>query len=424
MRRISKDDYELLEKIGRGSFATVYRAVNRRNAEVCAIKKISPTHHDIAALLAEITILSDCADCEYIVKLIRSELINKEICIYMEYCRGGSVKDAMRHIGTALNQSQIITIISHVLRGLDFLHCKSMIHRDVKAANILLNEEGMAKLGDLGIASDCSDGSAMLKMVGTALWMPPEVIDQKPSTGSAIDIWSLGITILEMADGNPPYSELDRASAWKRITDPSIAPPTFRDPESCSRELVELTEACLQKDASRRWTARSLLNHDIFNECNATASANRNIIRDLVKEVCIKRIDNESETNLRYLLKNLSKENVTILNIMDKATDGTKAVKVDGYRDTSRNMQAELDGLIKTSSELYKNIEATYKELKDMETKRLEASRQLNDQKEKFKRNSERAKHLEDQLKKVKSKEEAYIKSGLNNSHQFNHDVL
>ena len=125
----------------------------------------------------------------------------------MEYCAGGSVIDLIKAAGLQ-NEEFIATVIEGTLRGLEYLHGNKKIHRDVKAGNILLDEYGNVKLADFGVSAELIDTLAHKDtVIGTPFWMSPEVIS-KSKYNNKTDIWSLGITAIEMAEGQPPYSHI------------------------------------------------------------------------------------------------------------------------------------------------------------------------------------------------------------------------
>lgn len=335
----SEDVYEILNQIGRGSYGSVYKAIDRRTGDICAIKKI-PTKHDITNLTNEIRIM-DRLDCKNIVRCLASACTDKEVSIVMEYCCGGSVKDVMRQLNRTLAQEQIVVILKDILNGLDYLHSKNQIHRDVKAANILLNEEGIAKLGDFGVSEplDPLRTTNSCSIIGTLLWLPPEVAGMKPDYSPVIDIWSLGITIIEMAEGQPPFNDYSQNEALVEISNLERPAPTFRNPTIWSHDLIEFLGLCLDKDASRRKKARELLNHNLIK----TAPSN-NVIKDLIAEVCSKTYTSaEPENKLHQLYECLFKEFLILSKVYKERR--MKVIKVDQMTDSLYSLDKEFNEL-------------------------------------------------------------------------------
>lgn len=337
MKKLFDDTYEILNQIGRGSYATVHKAINRKTGEICAMKKIKTTS-DITDLINEVRIMSEC-DCKNIVKYFASNCYKAELSIVMEYCCGGSIKDVMRKLECVMKQEQITIILRDVLTGLKYLHDRNQIHRDVKAANILLNGEGVAKIGDFGVSEPLGTSKPDLK--GTLLWLPPEVIiehrsskspNKSPNYSPVIDIWSLGITIIEMAEGQPPY--YDSKAALDEIADLNKPAPTFRDPRKYSDVFIGFLELCLNKDATRRWKASDLLSHPLIKNLRPNVSLKR-----LVDEVCSTSTRNVEDSNLYKKIDCQLKEFVTVLNLNKERR--LKVVMVDQLTDSLRAVEEE-----------------------------------------------------------------------------------
>ena len=194
-----------------------------------------------------------------ITKFYESFMNNSQLYIVMEYVAGGSVKDIIKLRGP-IPEIYIPILLREILLALHFLHTEKKIHRDVKAANILLSMDGQVKLADFGVAAKVTESvSKRNSFVGTPYWMAPEVISQSSYDAKA-DIWSLGITSIELATGNPPYYSIPPINALFKIqTDP---PPTL-DP-TFSMAFRDFVSQCLQKDMNSRPSAETLLEHKLI----------------------------------------------------------------------------------------------------------------------------------------------------------------
>ncbi|OQR74167.1 serine/threonine-protein kinase 3-like [Tropilaelaps mercedesae] len=249
--------FDLLCKLGEGSYGSVYKALHKESGQVLAIKQV-PVDTDLQEIIKEISIMQQC-DSPFVVKYYGSYFKGSDLWIVMEYCGGGSVSDVMRIRKTTLQEDEIATILCDTLKGLEYLHQRRKIHRDIKAGNILLNSVGHAKLADFGVAGQLTDTMAKRNtVIGTPFWMAPEVI-QEIGYDCGADIWSLGITALEMAEGKPPYGDIHPMRAIFMI--PSKPPPSFRDPDKWSPELIDFVSRCLVKNPEERATASELLGH-------------------------------------------------------------------------------------------------------------------------------------------------------------------
>ncbi|XP_074056615.1 serine/threonine-protein kinase 3 isoform X2 [Macrotis lagotis] len=267
--------FDVLEKLGEGSYGSVFKAIHKESGQVVAIKQV-PVESDLQEIIKEISIMQQC-DSPYVVKYYGSYFKNTDLWIVMEYCGAGSVSDIIRLRNKTLTEDEIATILKSTLKGLEYLHFMRKIHRDIKAGNILLNTEGHAKLADFGVAGQLTDTMAKRNtVIGTPFWMAPEVI-QEIGYNCVADIWSLGITSIEMAEGKPPYADIHPMRAIFMI--PTNPPPTFRKPELWSDEFTDFVKKCLVKNPEQRATATQLLQHPFIKNAKPVS-----ILRDLITD--------------------------------------------------------------------------------------------------------------------------------------------
>lgn len=260
LTRQPEEVFDIICKLGEGSYGSVYKALHKESEQVLAIKQV-PVDTDLQEIIKEISIMQQC-DSPYVVKYYGSYFKNTDLWIVMEYCGAGSVSDIMRLRKKTLSEDEIATILSDTLKGLEYLHLRRKIHRDIKAGNILLNSEGHAKLADFGVAGQLTDTMAKRNtVIGTPFWMAPEVIEEI-GYDCVADIWSLGITALEMAEGKPPYGDIHPMRAIFMI--PTKPPPSFRDPDIWSSEFIDFVSLCLVKNPEERATATDLLVHEFI----------------------------------------------------------------------------------------------------------------------------------------------------------------
>ena len=262
------------EEIGRGSMGTVYQGMIRATGSMIAVKEIFIVSEEDAAmsskLMQEVETLRTL-DHPHIVRLLGFELKKESLEIFLEYVPGGSLSGVIRRFG-ALGQTLTRTYAEQILSGLSYLHAKQIIHRDLKAANVLISSEGRAKLADFGCSKKLSKLEATLgektilaqTLVGSVPWMAPELISQSGYTTKA-DIWSFGCLLIEMISGKPPWGDHDNNLATMLAIATSHNGPQLPVKDGEDNELTaqfkEFIESCLIRDPFKRPTAQALRRH-------------------------------------------------------------------------------------------------------------------------------------------------------------------
>lgn len=277
--QISKDksnDLDILMLMGEGSFGAVYKAMHKPTGAITAVKVIpngnasSSSEDDskiMGEIMGEIGILSRC-DSPYIVGYFecfpKPSVDRKpgEMWIVMEFCEGGSMTELIEaRAGRApIREDCVRAVCASIILGLEYLHgVANVCHRDIKCGNVLLTEDGHVKLADFGVSAELTNTMNKRKtVVGSPYWMAPEVIRESHYDGRA-DVWSLGITAIEMAEGAPPHSNLHPLRAIFVI--PTKPAPTLADPDSWSPEMLDFVRCCCNKDKSQRHDSAMLAAH-------------------------------------------------------------------------------------------------------------------------------------------------------------------
>jgi serine/threonine-protein kinase 24/25/MST4 len=239
------DEFQIKERVGKGSFGKVFSAIHLPTQKIVAIKSIElEDTTDMDEIRQEIHALASLRS-EWITKYYSSFVNSSALYIVMEFCDGGSCSDLLKG-GVRFNESEVSCLVFQILSGLDYIHQMGRIHRDIKAANVLLTGQGRVKLADFGVSGQITSTiTKKTTFVGTPYWMAPEVI-LRSAYNTKADIWSLGITIWEFLHGLPPYANLHPMKVLFII--PKNDPPVLEG--AYSSEIQDFVSICLSKKAS------------------------------------------------------------------------------------------------------------------------------------------------------------------------------
>ena len=299
--------------IGHGAFGTVYKAVHNSTNKVYAIKIIDYSkdnnkdnnniiNYNYNSVQQETSLMRKVNKSDYIVKYFGSYFSRKTntIWLILEYCSSGSAIDLMLSMDRTFSEVEVATIMEMILKGLILMHNENLIHRDIKGANILISEDGYAKLGDFGVGATLYDEKYRLSKKGSPYWMSPQVASSIKYDFKT-DIWSLGITCVELLEGEPPFSDMKPKSVMERISKNPPSAEEIIDLNEHTPEFKSFVENCLEIDPNKRASARDLLKHEFITKF----SKGRKYLQKLVKkhQDDVENFRIESEKEYQKLMK-------------------------------------------------------------------------------------------------------------------------
>ncbi|XP_055706717.1 serine/threonine-protein kinase mig-15 isoform X38 [Phlebotomus papatasi] len=298
--------FELIEVVGNGTYGQVYKGRHTKTGQLAAIKVMDVTEEEEQEIKLEINVLKKYSNhrniATYYGAFIKKSPAGKDdqLWLVMEYCGAGSVTDLVKSTkGQSLKEEWIAYICREILRGLSYLHTNKVIHRDIKGQNVLLTDNAEVKLVDFGVSAQLDRTIGRRNtFIGTPYWMAPEVIacDENPDAtyDNRSDLWSLGITALEMAESQPPLCDLHPMRALFLI--PRNSPPRLKS-RKWSKKFQGFIDTVLVKDYHQRPYTEQLLKHPFIKE-QPTERQVRIQLKDHIDR-CKKR-KQESREDYRY----------------------------------------------------------------------------------------------------------------------------
>ena len=347
---------EVLNKIGKGSSCCVYKAQDKKTGEIYALKQsLSPDNESLFKKEIMIYRLFN-NESPYIIKYydcFKAKNEENKKCLYLqlEYCQYGSIRDIIKHArkkDIVMTETEISSVIYMILLGIKFIHSKKLINRDIKGRNILITKDGEVKLCDFGICRIYHKNRMKEIRGGSPYWMAPEIL-KKEEYNQNIDIWALGITCIELAEFEPPYSDFGSNEVIKQII--KSPPQGLSKPKKWSKEFNDFIRQCLLLDKNKRPMADELLKHDFITMIDKKNLNRKLIILNYLSRVGYKVIYNKK--------KNIFSPSIHLIN--NKTTVYRKRNRI-----TSNILLTEKDSIDYINNEFNYNFNTNKKPLKNL----------------------------------------------------------
>ena len=274
--------FEAIQLIGKGSSCKVYTVLSKSDNKLYAIKESSSKENE-DIIKNEVSIFKQLNnESPYIIHFYdffkgKNEHNKPCLCIQLEYCEYGNIREILKKgkkLGITITEIEISAIIYMVLQGINFIHKKNLVNRDIKGRNILVGKNGSVKLCDFGICRKYIENGMKKFRGGSPYWMAPEILKKEEYTQN-IDIWALGITCIELAEYEPPYSKYSPDEVLKKII--KNPPKGLNNSDNWSYEFNDFVKKCLEIDKNKRPFSDELLKHEFITNLDKK-NINRNLI--------------------------------------------------------------------------------------------------------------------------------------------------
>eukprot|EP00118_Oscarella_pearsei_P001604 m.7892 g.7892 ORF g.7892 m.7892 type:complete len:888 (+) comp19949_c0_seq1:181-2844(+) len=278
-----EETWEIVGELGDGAFGKVFKAKNRNSGQFAAAKIVEIKQEDeLDDFSVEINVLAS-SNHPNVIKLLEAFFYGSKLWILIEFCAGGAIDDAILDLDRGLSEKEIQAVARQLLEGLVYLHGNKVIHRDLKAGNILLCPDGTIKLADFGVSAiNKKTKQKRDSFIGTPYWMAPEVVVCETCKDAPYDykadVWSTGITLIELADMEPPHHEMHPMRVLFKI--PKADPPTLAAPSKWSSDINDFIGKCLNKDFRSRPSSEEMLAHPFVKD-----PADKSILVGLYREI-------------------------------------------------------------------------------------------------------------------------------------------